>query len=50
VTVAEVVQADSLEDLEAFGSEDLVEGVDELAATISDQRQRIDEPVWMAEE
>ena len=27
-----------LEDLEAFGSEDLVERVDELAATVTDQR------------
>ena len=27
-----------LEDLEAFGSEDLVEGVDELAASVSHER------------
>ncbi len=27
----------ALEDLEAFGSEDLVEGVDELAASVSDE-------------
>ena len=27
----------TLQDLEAFGAEDLVEGVDELAASVSDQ-------------
>jgi len=37
-----------LHDLGAFGSEDLVEGVDELASTISDRRMCIGEPVGIA--
>ena len=39
-----------LEDLEAFGAEDLVEGVDELAASVADQRPCAGELVGMAEE
>ena len=38
------------EDLEAFGSEDLVEGVDELAASVTHERSSICEPVGMTEE
>ena len=34
-----------LEDLEAFGAEDLVEAVDELAASVTDQRPGIGESV-----
>jgi hypothetical protein len=36
-----------LVDLEAFGSEDLVEGVDELAASVTYERSGIGEPVGM---
>ena len=39
-----------LEDLEAFCSEDLVEGVDELASPIANEGTRIGEPVGVAEE
>jgi len=39
-----------LEDLEAFGSEDLVEAVDELAATVADQRASTVELVGVGEE
>jgi len=39
-----------LEDLEAFGAEDLVECFDELAAAISNQRSRCRELVWVLEE
>jgi hypothetical protein len=39
-----------LEDFEAFGSEDLVEGVDELAASVADQRAGIGELVGVFEE
>ena len=38
------------EDLEAVIFEDLVEGVDELAATVSDQSPSTGEPVAVAEE
>lgn len=38
------------EDVEAFGSEDLVEGVDELTAPVADQRPRIGESVWVSQE
>ena len=37
-----------LEDLEAFGSEDLVEGVDELAASIPHQSASTFEPIVVA--
>ena len=39
-----------LEDLEAFGSEDLVEGVDEQAASVADQRAGTGELVGVVEE
>ena len=39
-----------LEDLEAFRSEYLIEGVDELAAVVTDERSCIGESVWIAEE
>ena len=38
-----------LEDLEALGAEDLVEGVDEFAAPIPDQRSGVSELVGVAE-
>jgi hypothetical protein len=37
-----------LEDLEAFGPEDLVEGLDELAAAVTDECSRIGESVVVA--
>jgi len=39
-----------LEDLEAFGSEDLVEGVDELAASVADQSASTTELAGVVEE
>ena len=39
-----------LEDLHTFGSEDLVEGVDELVAAVAHERTRPGEPVGMAQE
>ncbi len=39
-----------LEDLEALGSKDLVEGVDELGAAVSDQRPGVGELVGVAPE
>ncbi|MFT7602332.1 MAG: hypothetical protein ACI8TP_005300, partial [Acidimicrobiales bacterium] len=39
-----------LEDLEAFGAEDLVEGVDELAAAVTHERLCMDEAVGMTKE
>ena len=39
-----------LEDLEAFGAEDLVEGVDELAASVTYERSGAGELVAVAEE
>ena len=39
-----------LEDLHTFGSEDLVEGVDELVAAVVHERTRPGEPVGMAQE
>ena len=38
------------EDLDAFGPEDLIEAVDELAAPISDERQRTGESIGVTEE
>ena len=39
-----------LEDLESFGSEDLVEGVDELTATVPDQSSGAGELIGVVEE
>ncbi len=39
-----------LEDPESFGSEDLVQGVDDLATPVSDERPRVGELVGMVEE
>ena len=39
-----------LEDLHTFGSEDLVEGVDELVGAVAHERTRPGEPVGMAQE
>ena len=44
------VRTGVLEDLDAFGAEDLVEGVGELAATVVDQRTCAGELVAVAEE
>ncbi|MDH3303368.1 MAG: hypothetical protein OES24_22930 [Acidimicrobiia bacterium] len=38
------------EDLEAFGSEDVVEGVDELAATVADEGFGVSKLIGVSEE